>query len=1406
MKKWSLKPFRNLLCAVALLPVVLLAVLHLPVVQQQLMDSLTGYLHKKTGYHIQCDAFRFTWFRHIALEHITVTDPEDKPLFTMHKCKGRLNLFSLCLLRPDMIHAVSVTGGQLYLEKNSEQSFNMAAFYTKVILPFVPEASTDLSIDTIQLHNINLYYHNPIKKQEIKVENINLAINHFFSASDHHSGNLTTFSYQETSDIPLVCKNLMAQFKITPDRVVLKGCHVVTKYSMLQGDFTLQHTKQDSLLAHYKDLALDAILHKTVLSSIELSRFFAFFKGTDTLYKLDGALSLTPHAIVWKNCRLAFRGSCIQSTGSYNGVDVDLFVQAGKVYLDDLPKKPAACPTTLQYIRIVRATLFGNTQKAKLTGDITTNLGAIQTELTLYHLGKSIQNLTGTIMLHKVALDSILPVLPIQSLSGTVAVKVQGARLNTLDARANLTEIQINHYNYKEIEASCTVANAIVAFKLHSKDTHARLTAAGSYHMARQKSLKADGIIEQLHLEKLGLSSVPLSLSTKFSFKIRDIFTKRPRGKIILNECAAQRLGKKVACKKIVLHAIEDGHKDLLTLTSPLVDCRIQGIFTINDLASHIRQLVTRLKNPVDLAPTSAPAQFHLDYAINCKKIFRILNWFSDDLHISAGANFLGHFAYDQDYHFSFDLPAASNLSFKKFSLENIKVKLNVAHLVDAKKRLVQLYISSDKQDWHEVFQTDHLHFQLRMHKNDFFISSRLSNHYDHLSIDCLGRLTGDAIQVDLLPSRLTTQKQLWTIQTEGSSFISKSEISIGNLSITSGQSAICIGGKLTQSATKDPLHCTIRHLALNCASAVGPLSGIIETRLVAHLQKDQIIATGRLTLKDVVIQDYAVGTFSTKVDWNVLENKLVLEGMLQKKDQPLLQIDGCYHLMKPSDNLFLTTTFNQMDLSLLNLFFASVCSDISGNLSGQFQLGGSLAAPKLNGRGTIDKGRFKINYLNTCYQVAGAIKVQDNRLYVNQLDLYDDASGHAILSGHITIQDECPLMLSGDMEAFHLLHTTRTHNPDFYGDLYATGTLHMEGSIYDLLLKIKATTDRGTFTIVAHGKEDIENTTRLVQFVYNKAQKQPDKTSRNEDRSTIKLILDLTILPTIKAQVLFGSYNHANDILQGQGTGAIQLEVGTNRKPYVMGNYLFESGTYTVSVYNLIQKTFTISPNSQVNFNGYPQEGIAHINASYRQTAIAEFCHDSNHKRPIPVEIALSAYGTLAHPHIAYQLFFPVKSMNSDVNTELEKCASKALLDKYYLNKQILSLLIAKRVYNEERMDIWDAISNSINDFLSQRIQNLVSKINHNLEIETDLGMNKSKNQSFLQKTSIKVSYLLLSEDLKLSSTVGGYSRFINDWEIAYRISKAHNMHAKLYQQPLNSISSLALFGISFAYTKKFW
>lgn len=1430
IKEWLLSLVTKLFLSIPICLIAIVSLLHIPAVQQQLLHSMLDYLNKTTQYKVQCDSMRLTWIQHLTLTDIAVTDPQQQPLFRINQLHFKFNLCSLLLFKPDIVDTLTVADAKLCLEENDNQDLNVASFYTKVLLPFVPEEATDLFVKKMLLHNLDLDYHSQAKQQHIVVENIHLSVENFLSATNYNAGKITSFSYKETDSLPLALQNLATAFIITPNSIALNNCQLVTKHSNLQGDFKLNNKKETALFSAKEGVSLEAILNESSFSSIDLAQFSGFFKGIDALYKLNGAISITSDTVAWKNCKLSFGklDSYIESTGDYSRKDKNktknMLVTKGMLHtVDLLPylKKDAGIDpylAKLTYIALNNAKLIGDTKKDNLTGQFSTNIGHITTDLVLEHLDKE-KNLkcNGKIKLDKVIINSIFPGLPIASISAALDIKGKGChtKSQTLNMHVVADSIAINTpaYCYKEIETSCVIDNGIAMFCLNSKDPNAMLTIDGSYDFKQKNSLKMDGVIQRLNLEEIALTDYPLKLSTLFCLNIGNIFEKFPMGQFAINQLEIEKSEKKITLKELKINSLPSSKENLLTLTSPLVDCKLKGKFTINSLISHLGYVVKKLKNQVD--STTISTFVDVQYAIDCKNTSPILDWFSANTYIPPSTMLLGSFAYDKEYYFSLNLPKASDIRFKHLSFKRAKMNFIMHNVTNEKTRFIQLNCSSEKQDWHKKFETNKLLFQLLVKKNTFFISNSLSipQHKGKLSLECSGTLLKDAIKIDLLPSKLTTKEKTWNIQTTRPSIVSRKAIEIGNLSITHGNAAIHIEGKLSKAEKEAPLYCNIRNMPFDYFLKVieGKLQGTIDAALTIRRLKDFFTTTGTLNLKACKIKEHSVGTFFTKIDWNELENKLVLEGGLENKGQVPLEIHGHYFPGKQQNNLWLTATLKQMELHLLNPFVTSIFSEIEGRLSGKFQLTGNLNNPVLNGMGTINKGQLKLDFLNTLYQISGKIEAKHNILHVNKLHLQDE-TGYADFSGTLTLVNGFPLSLYGKVKDLHVLQTTQTHNPDFYGNLHGTGTLQIQGPIRDLVFQAKATANKGHFSIVTSNKDEIDNTTRLVRFICkqpNDSRKKHISTEKpDKNEPSIKLLLDLTILPTVKTTVLFGSYN-SNDMVKGKGMGNIQLEVGTNRKPYIIGDYVFKTGSCTISVYNLMQKKFTITPNSQVTFSGYPQEGIARIKASYIQMAsILELCPQSNDKRPIPAEISLHASGPLAHPHISYGVSFPVKSVDFELNNALEECTSKALFDKNYLSKQILSLLMAKRVYNEKEINGWDALSNGINDLLAQQIQSWASKIDRNLEIETDLGIAQwnKRNINLLEKTKIKVSYMLLGRNLKLSTALGRSSNLINDWEISYQFSRINNMSTKLYQHPLESgFSTVGLFGISLAYTKRF-
>lgn len=1402
--QWMVKLLLRL-CYIAIGGIALfIGLLHLPFVQQRLLNSVLRNIAQTTRYHINCAAVWVTGMGNVTLEGIEITDLQKRRVCSLQQCKVKLNLWHLLLHRLTVLDSLMVKQARLYLE--GDQS--IINLYHNFILPLVSVPTRDITIRAVQLVDCNLYYYSSSRLKTISIAGLHLVARNLLFATDRYTGTIVACGYKRVEGLPFVLQKMGLRYTITPYSILLKECQWVTHHSHIRGDFQLQHSKQLPLLIDRDKLVLEAKLKESVLAPVELGHYADFLGAT--AYKLHGLISLTADRVVWKDCKLAFGESYVATAGSWTKDDskpsVDLFIQEGMVYTKDLPahltKAWHAYLAVLPYVVCKNITFKAKDQAIQWQGDIFSAIGHIKPTLTITNWNKKDITYQGSVIFHKLAVQSLLPRLPITALSGVVEVQGRGAHPAHMHicAMARMQSIESHGYCYKHIEASCSGGIRGLDFAIKSADPNVALTLTGNYCHRSKCNLQLQGVVTKCNLNKLGCVAFPYGVHAKFSLRVRDIFNSFPKGRLVLEECGIKHWNKQIMYKSVVIETTQQPSRhNRLTLTAPFIDCCFQGDYTLLGIRRHLQHLITQ-RNHTDILPPPCTRPCRIDYAVHCKELAPLLDFFWEGLYIAPTATFMGQAAYAEGYHFSCHGVALSTIRYKNASLKQVKIDLSIRDLIHPIKRSVTLSISSAEQAWHKKYTTNQLSFHGWMKGNQFRWAYNLSFPYyqSNMSINGSGLLYKNGLSVILAPSHLQIGEKKWSIQAEMPSTITKHAISIGNIFIKTGDESIFIGGSISKLPSHAALRCEIRNLICDMLIKTIRYSGKIDATLVERAPKGHLRAA--LTLKDFMLSDYLIGTLTTTVDWLMEENKLVVTGLLQKATQWLATIRGHYDLQK--DGLAMTVKCNKMHLDPLRLWTAPICSEIVGKLTGKFFLTGSLRKPTVKGAGRVDQGLFKIDYLNTRYHLTSSIKVHQNTLYMDQLYMHDAQVGYATLSGHIAFQPKLTFMLSGKVNDFHLLDTASAAHTNFYGNLYATGKLQIQGAIDDTIISMHGVANKGNITIVSQEEDGtMEHNTQLIQFRY--LNKPPSKKLAEEKPpSAIKLIVDLHIRPSVKAKVLFDSHSSKNSI-EGRGEGNIQLEVGTHQKPYLIGSYHFHGGNCTISVYNLTQKTFEIMSGSHIIFNGYPQEGVVHIRARYTQMAsIAGIKANTEDKRAIPVEITLAAYGRLSSPHISYGIAFPVKPIDTALQTVLDECAARILLDRSYAHKQILSVLIAKSVCHESNITGWDALNSTISDWVTHRL----SAIDPNLSIETDFHIHQwNRASEEAQKSRITVRYRLFSERLKLSTTLGRHSYLLNDWELAYRMAQHHDVSIKLYYQPLEDRTPGGLSGISLSYTKKF-
>ena len=132
---------------------------------------------------------------------------------------------------------------------------------------------------------------------------------------------------------------------------------------------------------------------------------------------------------------------------------------------------------------------------------------------------------------------------------------------------------------------------------------------------------------------------------------------------------------------------------------------------------------------------------------------------------------------------------------------------------------------------------------------------------------------------------------------------------------------------------------------------------------------------------------------------------------------------------------------------------------------------------------------------------------------------------------------------------------------------------------------------------------------------------------------------------PDAYGEIIFDA--KTGDIIRGRGEGQLQMLISSAGDFSMFGDLTLQEGGYNFTLYNIINKEFTIQPGSSISWQGDPYEGILNIQATYDQMAsLAPLVLDEQAKeadeevrRKYKAEVLLDLTGDLMAPEIDFDI-----------------------------------------------------------------------------------------------------------------------------------------------------------------------
>ena len=293
-------------------------------------------------------------------------------------------------------------------------------------------------------------------------------------------------------------------------------------------------------------------------------------------------------------------------------------------------------------------------------------------------------------------------------------------------------------------------------------------------------------------------------------------------------------------------------------------------------------------------------------------------------------------------------------------------------------------------------------------------------------------------------------------------------------------------------------------------------------------------------------------------------------------------------------------------------------------------------------------------------------------------------------------------------------------------------------------------------------------------------------------------------------------------------------MSVDTKGEFSMTGNYEIQQGDYTFTFQNVINKRFKIQPNSRITWTGDPYSALLDVTAAYTQyTSLAALIPTStstDKSRRYPIDLLIKLTGQLTAPDINFDLKVKEYPSSAEFRQYITAFENRIQTNEQELTRQVSSVLIFNQLLPEgsgllDGDNLTNGAANSVSELLSNRISQLASSFDKNLDVGVSLNTlgAGTANENLINNLQLRLSYRFLNDRFRISRD-GGFTygqnqtsaaSLLGEWTLEYWIRPDGRLRAKVYNRNQQSLlSQLSTFnntalttsgGVSLLYTRSF-
>ncbi len=1256
-------------------------VLSLPPIQTYLGKKVTKRINDDYGTNINIEKIGLKINGDVELKSVYIEDYKKDTLININKLNTSIlsfrNIYNGKLTFGDIeINGLTFNIRTYKGEPNSNLDVFVKKFEEdnpkKEVKTFLL-SSSDVSIydGTFRMINDNLETPKSIEFDKLYLNATNFIIN-----DSDISARINTFAFIDHRG--LVIKNMVTSFEFTPDHLSFEDLSITTSHSHLKGNvkFTyepggmLDFTNKVNVEANFKDseVLLD-----------EMNTFFNEF-GVNQLATLNVNLSGTLNDLQANNLKLTTNSRTrifgdINFKNLFNKTEHS-FAMDGR--FDDLSSNyydlKALLPNILGetiptvFAKVGNFSINGTTKITSTNIDsnikIRTDIGVIDTKMVMSNIDH-IDNASykGNIIFDQFDIGKLLNDPNIQHTSFDLNVDGKGFTLANLktDVAGKVFSLNYNNYTYMDISILGQIGNNVFNGDLVSNDENFKLKFNGLANLSKKvKALDFTAEVEYANLHALNFIKKD-SLSVfkgNIAMSMQGTGINDAYGTLNFTNTTYINQNDEYFFEDFEIVSSFDDNERTISINSPdIIEGTMSGIFKFEDIGKLVENSIGSIYT--NYLPHKIKENQYLNF--NFTIYNKIIEVFVHELVLGPNTSIKGRIESDErGFKLNFKSP---QIKLKQYFANNVDLK------IDNSNPLFNTFIEIDSVNTN-FYNVSNFSLINVTQRDTLFIKSEFKGgnlNKDNFDLSLFYTIDpNNKSVVGFRKSGITFKENDWVIN-ENRDRENKitfdrdfKYFDISDIVMSHFDEEIELAGELRDSSYKD-IRVNFKDVDLNKITPridslqfAGNVNGKLEL-----LQKDGVyLPNTSLVIDRFKFNEYELGDLKADIIGNESLTNYEVDLLLENDNLKSLIAKGFIDVSASNSSINLDIAFDEFQLDFLNIFGKDVINNIRGVASGNVKATGNLKKPDINGLLVLNNAGLTIPLLNVDYafDFDSEVKLEEQKFIFNDVILTDSQFfSRATLNGFMshTNFSDFRLGLNFDTKRLLVLNTEDSEDAVYYGTAFITGKATIYGPTEQLVIKVDGSTAQGTVFKIPLNDTKSFGDNSYIHFLSpeEKAARLRGETFLQTDIKGLELDFDLDVNQNADLEIVID--RKSGSTIQGTGAGNLLIEINTNGKFNMYGDFIIYKGSYNFAYGGVFQKKLEVERGGNLQWNGDPLKAVLNLKAIYKTNANPSVLLDNPINRSIPVNVELNLSGQLEQPDLEFTFGFP--NVSSTIKSELD-------------------------------------------------------------------------------------------------------------------------------------------------------